>query len=127
MKKLIIIVTLLFGSVNLMADYVAGFLSCKHPDDNGKSSYFIVKGVGADLSSLGNRLAMANFLNGEYASETYSYCKLKKIYTDGSVFSYSTKSKANKKFSSLINEFKGQSFVSKLITVSRGYDAGDWE
>lgn len=125
MKKLIFAGLLLGSSINLMADYVAGFISCENSNRNGKT-YFIVKGQGNNLSSLSRRLAMVDFLNGEYAPETNDYCKSNKVWTNGTVFSYSSKSKANRRFSKLINQYKQVNYDKKIIIIKKGYDESDW-
>ena len=128
MKKLILIALLLWGSnVSLLADYVAGYQSCEHR--NGMDNvYFIVKGKGNKLSAMGSNLAMGAFLDAEYATETYKYCKNKAIiHADGVVWHFKTKAKANRKFSSLINDYKHQKYVKELIIVSRGYNESAWD
>ena len=127
MKKLVLAGLLLAGSVNLMAtEYVAGFIKCNSSSGGGKSAYFIVKGIGNNLSHNGQQLAMGAFLNAEYASETNSYCEHNQVYTDGVIFDYSSKAKANRKFSELINDYKSESYVSKLVIIKKGYDESDW-
>ena len=125
MKKLVLAGLLLGSSVSLMADYVAGYIYCDHSSGNGKT-YFIVKGNGNNLSSAGRELAMADFLNSDYASETNNYCKHNKVWSNGVVFSKETKPEANREFSSLINDYKSESFVKKLIIIKKGYDESDW-
>ena len=126
MKKLILAGLLVVGSgVSLMADYVAGYIYCKHSSGNGKT-HFVVKGQGNNLGSTGRQLAMADFLNAEYASETNDYCKHQKVWSKGTVFSYDSKARANREFSRLINDYKRASYVKKLVIIKKGYDESDW-
>ena len=128
MKKLILIAMLLWGSnVSLLADHVAGYQSCEHKSGIG-TIHFIVKGKGNKLSLMGSNLAMGAFLDVEYATETYKYCKNRAIiHADGVVWHFKTKSEANKKFSSLINEYKHAGFVQKLIIINKGYNESAWK
>ena len=127
MKKLVLAGLFVVGSsVSLMADYVVGYTYCKHPNSSSKNTYFVVKGQGNNLGSTGRGLAMADFLNAEYASETNDYCKHQKVWSKGTVFSYSSKSKANRKFADLLNTYKRASYVKKLVVIKKGYDESDW-
>jgi hypothetical protein len=117
---------MLLGSVNLMADYVAGSVKCDYPDGSDDQTHFIFKGKGANLGSSGQQLAIMAFLNADYASETNRYCKFNKVTADGHVMSFSSKSKANRYYSELINDAKDASYVKKIFTISRGYDESDW-
>ena len=127
-KKLLLMGLISIGiSMPLMADYVAGYQSCEHKSGIGET-FFIVRGVGAELSHMGSNLAMGAFLDAEYAIATKRHCKLGAIiHADGVVFHFKKKSEANKKFSELINDYKNESYVKKLIIIKRGYDENDWE
>ena len=127
-KKLVLVGLLLFGSVNLMAksDYVVGVQSCEHKTKTG-TTYFIVRGKGDELSSTGSNLAMGTFLDAEYAVETSKHCKLGAIiHANGVVFHYKSKAKANRKFSELINDYKGLEHTDKLIIIRGGYNEKNW-
>lgn len=124
MKKLVLAGLLLGSSVSLMADYVAGYMRCDHISGNG-ATFFMVKGKGNNLRS-GNILAMSDFLNGDYASETNDHCIHHQVFVNGMVFSYKSKSDANRQFSSLLNDYKNESYVKKLIIIREGYDEADW-
>jgi len=128
MKKLVLVGLFVVGSsVNLMADWVTGAMDCDHPSGSSKKTVFIVKGKGNDLGQTGRGLAMAAFLNAEYAVETERYCKSGKIWSSSTtVFSHNSKSKNNKKFSELIKRYKDHSWAKKIIIVKNGYDESDW-
>jgi len=110
----------------LMADYVVGRISCQHKVKGKKLgfTYFVVQGVGNKK----DKFAMTDFLNAEYADLTYKYCTSKQVYgQDAIVYGYDTKAKANKKFSKLINDYKHQNYITKIVTVSHGYYEDDWK
>lgn len=127
MKKIFLANALLLSSLNLMASYVAGYQSCGHISGTGHT-HFIVKGKGLGDKRYGRELAMSNFLNADYASETNKHCELHRVYGNqgGVTFSYRSKADANKKFAALINDAKRATYVKKIITISRGYDERDW-
>jgi len=114
---------MLFGSINLMADYVAGYIECKHSSGNDYTR-FIVTGYSNGYGGG----PIAKFLNAEYASATNKYCEQNKVWGhNGHTISFDTKAKANSYYSELINESKDASYVKKIVTISYGYDERDWE
>ena len=125
MKKIILMTLLILGSgMNLSADYIAGYAMCKHATVFNGNTIFIVKGRGSKERT--STLAMAAFLNAEYSNEITKYCESDTMYSNGYVYSFKTKSGANKHFSELITDYKDESFITKIILIKEGYDEDDW-
>ena len=125
MKKIILIALFVFGiNINLSADYISGFAQCKHSTIFNGKTIFIVKGKGSKERT--STLAMAAFLNAEYSHEITKYCKSDTIYSNGYIYSFKTKSGANKHFTELINDYKNESYIEKIILIKNGYDEDDW-
>lgn len=105
--------------------YVVGVMHCSG-GHNRDSTAFIVRGFDSQTgNTFMRKIAMADFINAEYASETSTNCSSKEVYSaNGIVFSYDTKAEANKKYAELISRWKGR---ENIITIGHGYNQADWE
>lgn len=113
------------GITTAMNGYVVGVVHCSGGGDK-LSTAFIVRGFGGPTrNSSKKRRAMADFINAEYVSKTFSNCSSKEVFSaNGAVFSYDTKAGANKKYADLISRWKK---YQNIITIGSGYNQADWE
>jgi len=123
MKKLLLI---LGFTSHLLANYVAGVVSCEHKSGDG-STYFLVKGHGIHLQSVTSKNVLENFLHSKYSAAITHYCKEPNNLEHISLLSRSSWVKINKKFVNIVEKYEKEDSAKKLIIIKNGYDEANWK